>query len=115
MREMKIIGKLGKDPVQSYDPIAGKHYIRFTIASNEFKNNQKVTYWTSASCSIPHLISIISKLKKGTEVVLIGTPGVGVIIKDNKPEAIQNLYIQDIQTSSQIKHKNYDLFEIAAA
>lgn len=68
---VQIAGRLGKDPETRYTP-SGQKVTTFTIATNHRKGKEDVTVWVRVTVWGDRLDKIISYLKKGSAVIVIG-------------------------------------------
>jgi single-strand DNA-binding protein len=66
-----LAGHLGKDPETRYTP-NGQKLTTFTMAVNQRKGKEDVTIWVRVVIWGDHLDRILSYLKKGSGVIVIG-------------------------------------------
>lgn len=68
---VQVAGNLGKDPEVRFTP-NGQKVTTFNIAVNQRKNKEEVTIWVRITVWGDRLDKIISYLKKGSGVIVIG-------------------------------------------
>ncbi|WP_075882805.1 single-stranded DNA-binding protein [Candidatus Protochlamydia sp. W-9] len=68
---VNIAGRLGKDPEARFTP-SGQKVTAFTIATNHRKGKEDITIWVRVTVWGDRLDKIISYLKKGSAVIVVG-------------------------------------------
>lgn len=68
---VELAGHLGKDPETRFTP-SGQKVTSFTIATNHRKGKEDITIWVRVTVWGDRLDKIISFLKKGSGVIVIG-------------------------------------------
>ena len=68
---VQIAGHLGKDPEVRFTP-SGQKVTSFNLATNQRKGKEDITVWVRVTVWGDRLDKIISYLKKGSAVIVIG-------------------------------------------
>lgn len=68
---VQLAGHLGKDPETRFTP-SGQKLTTFTMAVNQRKGKEEVTIWVRVVIWGDHLDRIMSYLKKGSGVIVVG-------------------------------------------
>lgn len=68
---VQIAGRLGRDPEVRFTP-SGQKVTSFTVATNHRKGKEDVTVWVRVTVWGERLDKVISYLKKGSGVIVIG-------------------------------------------
>lgn len=93
MRTLIIDGRLGAD-AEIKTTKTGKSYLRFSLANTLYSNGQNTTEWFDVSAFDQKLIdNKIKILKKGTYVIVTGTPTTDVNV-DKTNKVWVNQYLQ---------------------
>lgn len=84
---VQIAGRLGKDPETRFTP-SGQKVTSFNVATNQRKGKEDVTVWVRITVWGDRLDKIISYLKKGSAVVIIGkmTPPSSYVDKEGRTQ-----------------------------
>lgn len=68
---VNIAGRLGKDPETRFTP-SGQKVTTFTVATNQRKGKEDVTVWVRVTVWGDRFDKLISYLKKGSAVIVMG-------------------------------------------
>jgi single-strand DNA-binding protein len=68
---VQIAGHLGKDPETRFTP-SGQKVTAFTVATNHRKGKEDVTVWVRVTVWGDRLDKVISYLKKGSGIIVVG-------------------------------------------
>lgn len=71
MNTITIIGHLGADPVTRFTP-SGQKVTTFTVATNARKGGNDVTVWFRVTVWGDRFDKMISHLKKGSAIIVVG-------------------------------------------
>ena len=98
MKTLIIDGRLGGD-AEIRQTKNGKPYIRFSLANTIYANGQNTTEWYDVTSFEPNLVeNRIKVLKKGTYVIVTGTPRTDVNVdRTNKVWVNQYLNAYNIE------------------
>lgn len=73
IKVIHLDGRIGKDGAELKQTVAGKPYLRFSLANNSYSGGQEKTEWFDVKVFDPFIIENKSKfLTKGTYVYVIG-------------------------------------------
>ena len=71
MINVNVIGRLGAD-AEILNGKNGGQYVRFRLATDDFKNGEKTTTWISATFSGERALAVAQYLKKGSHLSISG-------------------------------------------
>jgi single-strand DNA-binding protein len=97
---VQIAGHLGKDPEVRFTP-SGQKVTSFTLATNHRKGKEDVTIWVRVTVWGDRLDKVISYLKKGSAVVVIGkmNPPSSYVDKEGKTQTSLEVTAEMIEFS----------------
>lgn len=112
MKEMQIIGNVGKDPVQKATQ-DGKTFVTFSVAINiPTKSKEKKTQWVEIACDSEKegLYNLISNhVKVGDKILCRGFPSpYGYVDKENQVVVNERIFPNQIELLSSKKSDDSD-------
>ncbi len=108
MKRITITGNAGADPVVRYDN-EGAMIVSFSVAvTTGSKPNQK-TDWITVNCYGKDAVFANSYIKKGTKVLVDGSPSVTAYINDEgKPVGVQRISVGYLELLGKKDSSNED-------
>jgi single-strand DNA-binding protein len=97
---VQIAGRLGKDPETRFTP-SGQKVTTFNVATNHRKGKEELTVWVRITVWGDRLDKIISYLKKGSAVVVIGrmNPPTSYVDKEGRTQISLDVTAEMIEFS----------------